>query len=42
MAEAQAAEADIVAGRYRGPLHGVPLAVKDLFWTKGVADRSRA
>ncbi|KRR20142.1 amidase [Bradyrhizobium lablabi] len=33
MAEAQAAEADIVAGRYRGPLHGVPLAVKDLFWT---------
>ena len=36
MAEAQAAEADIVADRYRGPLHGVPLAVKDLFWTKGV------
>ncbi|WP_065751425.1 amidase [Bradyrhizobium paxllaeri] len=33
MAEAQMAEADIVAGRYRGPLHGVPLAVKDLFWT---------
>jgi amidase len=35
MAEARAAEADIVAGRYRGPLHGVPLAVKDLFWTRG-------
>jgi amidase len=35
MAEARAAEADIVAGRYRGPLHGVPLAVKDLFWTQG-------
>ncbi|NOJ40027.1 amidase [Bradyrhizobium australiense] len=34
MAEARAAEADIVAGRYRGPLHGVPLAVKDLFWTR--------
>jgi amidase len=34
MAEARAAEADIVAGRYRGPLHGVPLAVKDLFWVQ--------
>jgi amidase len=33
MAEAREAEADIVASRYRGPLHGVPLAVKDLFWT---------
>lgn len=36
MAQAQAAEAEIAAGRYRGPLHGVPIAVKDLFWTKGV------
>ena len=36
MAEARVAEADIVAGRYRGPLHGVPLAMKDLFWTRGV------
>ncbi len=36
MAEARAAEADIVAGRHRGPLHGVPLAVKDLFWTRDV------
>ncbi|NOJ46633.1 amidase [Bradyrhizobium archetypum] len=36
MAEARAAEADIAAGHYRGPLHGVPLAVKDLFWTSGV------
>lgn len=24
------------AGRARGLLHGVPLAIKDLFWTKGV------
>jgi amidase len=31
----RAAEADIVAGRYRGPLHVIPLAVKDLFWTRG-------
>jgi amidase len=35
MAEAASAEAEIGAGRYRGPLHGVPIAVKDLFWTKG-------
>lgn len=24
-------------GRHRGPLHGVPIAVKDLCWTKGIA-----
>jgi amidase len=33
---AKTADAEIAAGRYRGPLHGVPLAIKDLFWTKGV------
>ena len=34
----QAAEADreIKAGRYRGPLHGIPFGVKDLFDTKGI------
>jgi amidase len=36
MTEAASAEAEIAAGHYRGPLHGVPIAVKDLFWTKGV------
>jgi amidase len=35
MAQAEAAAAEIAAGRYRGPLHGVPIAVKDLCWTKG-------
>jgi amidase len=35
MAQAETAEAEIAAGRYRGPLHGVPIAVKDLCWTKG-------
>ncbi len=33
LAEAKAAEAEIMAGTNRGPLHGVPLAVKDLCWT---------
>src|SRR5947208_17133459 len=29
LAEARQAEAEIARGRYRGPLHGLPLAVKD-------------
>src|SRR5215475_6978545 len=36
LADAKAADAEIAAGHYRGPLHGVPLGIKDLFWTKGV------
>jgi aspartyl-tRNA(Asn)/glutamyl-tRNA(Gln) amidotransferase subunit A len=34
--QAHAAEQEIRAGRYRGPLHGIPIAVKDLFYTKGI------
>ncbi|MGJ7525029.1 amidase [Variovorax sp. GB1P17] len=37
MAQAEAAEAEIAAGLYRGPLHGVPIAVKDLCHTAGFA-----
>ena len=33
---AQQADAEIRAGRYRGPLHGIPWGVKDLFTVKGV------
>src|SRR5919197_897923 len=33
---ARAAERQIAAGTYRGPLHGIPVAVKDLFATRGV------
>lgn len=34
--DAAAADAEIKAGKYRGPLHGIPWGVKDLFATKGV------
>ena len=34
--EARRADAEIAAGKYRGPLHGIPYGVKDLFSTKGV------
>ena len=36
LAEARQAESEIAAGNYRGPLHGVPMAVKDQFCTTGV------
>jgi amidase len=36
IASARHADAEIRAGRYRGPLHGVPIAVKDLCYTRGV------
>jgi Asp-tRNA(Asn)/Glu-tRNA(Gln) amidotransferase A subunit family amidase len=35
-AESAHADAEIAAGHYRGPLHGLPYGVKDLFATKGV------
>lgn len=35
-AEARKADAEIAAGTWRGPLHGLPYGVKDLFSTKGV------
>ena len=34
--EAKQAETEINQGKYRGPLHGIPWGVKDLFSTKGV------
>lgn len=36
-AEAKAAEAEIAAGRWRGPLHDIPIALKDIYNTAGVA-----
>ena len=35
LAEARVAEGELSAGQVRGPLHGVPIAVKDLCWTRG-------
>jgi Asp-tRNA(Asn)/Glu-tRNA(Gln) amidotransferase A subunit family amidase len=35
MAQAKKADAEIAAGKYRGPLHGLPWGAKDLLATKG-------
>lgn len=35
-AQARAAEAELDRGQWRGPLHGVPIALKDLCFTKGI------
>jgi aspartyl-tRNA(Asn)/glutamyl-tRNA(Gln) amidotransferase subunit A len=34
--QARAAETEIAKGEYRGPLHGVPIALKDLIYTRGI------
>jgi amidase len=36
LSQAKAAETDIGRGLYRGPMHGIPIAVKDLCFTKGI------
>ena len=36
MARARQAEAEMQAGEYRGALHGIPVAIKDIIYTKGV------
>ena len=36
LAAARAAEAEIMAGNYRGPLHGIPIGLKDIYETEGV------
>jgi Asp-tRNA(Asn)/Glu-tRNA(Gln) amidotransferase A subunit family amidase len=36
-AQANALDAEFKAGKYRGPLHGVPYALKDVFDTAGIA-----
>jgi Asp-tRNA(Asn)/Glu-tRNA(Gln) amidotransferase A subunit family amidase len=36
LARARQADREIAAGKYRGPLHGIPYGVKDLLDTKGI------
>lgn len=36
LAQAERADREIAAGRYRGPLHGIPWGAKDLLATRGV------
>src|SRR5918993_1295195 len=36
LAQAREVDADIALGRYRGPLHGVPLSLKDIIDLRGV------
>src|SRR5215470_4643002 len=36
LAQARRADADIAAGKYRGPLHGIPWGAKDLVDTAGI------
>ena len=33
---AKKAEAEISAGKWRGPFHGIPIALKDLIYTRGI------
>ena len=34
--QAKTAEREIHRGRARGPLHGIPISLKDNFWTRGI------
>src|SRR4029077_15716982 len=36
LAEAAAAEAELMAGKNRGPMHGIPYALKDIIETAGI------
>jgi aspartyl-tRNA(Asn)/glutamyl-tRNA(Gln) amidotransferase subunit A len=36
LTQARAAEAEIASGHYRGKLHGIPFALKDIFSTAGI------
>ena len=40
LAAARRSDREIASGQYRGQLHGIPLGLKDLYYTKGVRNTS--
>ena len=42
VAQAQRAEEEMARANFRGPLHGIPYALKDLFYTKGVTTEAHS
>src|ERR1700733_3581579 len=40
--QARTAEAEIMAGNYRGPMHGIPFALKDIYCTAGIPTTSHS
>src|SRR6202051_4328649 len=42
MDQARAAEAEIMRGNWRGPMHGIPYALKDIYCTKGIRTTSHS
>src|ERR1043166_9619169 len=36
LSQAQQAEKEIARGNYRGALHGIPVGLKDLYYTRGI------
>jgi aspartyl-tRNA(Asn)/glutamyl-tRNA(Gln) amidotransferase subunit A len=40
--QARVAEREIMAGRYRGPLHGIPFGLKDIYATAGIRTTSHS
>jgi aspartyl-tRNA(Asn)/glutamyl-tRNA(Gln) amidotransferase subunit A len=41
-AQARAAEGEIMAGAYRGPMHGIPFGLKDIYATAGIRTTSHS
>ncbi|MDE2516186.1 MAG: amidase [Rhodospirillales bacterium] len=42
MDAARQAEAEIAGGTYRGPMHGIPVALKDIYCTRGIRTTSHS
>ena len=36
LSQAKEADREIAQGRYRGPMHGIPVGIKDQIWTAGI------